>query len=51
MLELATLKLLCEEITSMWNGEDEQGEDMAHIADDIIEKIKELEELLQELAN
>lgn len=48
-LQIASLESLAEEITSQWNGEDEKGEDMAHIANDIIEKIKELQALLDEI--
>lgn len=48
-LEIEALKKLAEEITAQWNGEDEAGEDYAHIADEIIEKIKELQDLLNEL--
>ena len=48
--ELLKLKKECEEIAGNWNG-DESGymEDQAHIALDIIEKVDELIELINEL--
>jgi hypothetical protein len=44
------LKTKMEEISGDWNG-DEPGlqEERAHIANDIIEKIEEIEELMKEL--
>ncbi len=47
--ELQVLEKGCEEMMGLWNGKDEVGEDRAHIADDIIEKTRELLELLAEL--
>jgi hypothetical protein len=48
--ELQTLIKQMEEIAGEWNG-DEPGrpEERAHIAEDIIEKTKELLDLLEEL--
>lgn len=48
--ELQTLITQMEEIAGEWNG-DEAGrqEERAHIAEDIIEKAKELIDLLEEL--
>ena len=47
---LNTLEVKLEEITSMWNGEDDGSlEDIAHCADEALQKIKELKELLEEI--
>lgn len=48
---MENLKKEMEIIAGLWNG-DNPGieEDKAHIANEVLEKIKEIEELLQELA-
>lgn len=50
LTELGALRKRMKEISGSWNG-DEPGlrEDNAHIAEDIIEKIKEINELLEGL--
>lgn len=49
-LELDTLQKWAEEIAGQWNG-DESGiqEDKAHIAEDIVDSVKNLKELLEEM--
>lgn len=48
--ELLKLKKEAEEISSNWNGEDSgYAEEQAGIANDIIEKVDELLELISEL--
>lgn len=50
MKNLTEIKEWAESISSSWNG-DEPGieEDRAHCASDILEKIAELEELIQSM--
>lgn len=50
MSELKQLKEKMERIAGEWNG-DESGrqEDNAHIAEEVIEKIDEIKELLEQL--
>ena len=48
--ELKKLIKECEEISGRWNGDDSgYKEEQAHIANDIIEKSKELIDLINEL--
>ncbi len=54
LLDLDLQKLIkdCEEIAGWWNGDNPgRAEDRAHIANDIIETSKKLQELLVELSN
>lgn len=48
---LIKIREYAEEVAGRWNGEDVKGEDKAHCATDIVEKIDELMELLKELDN
>lgn len=49
-INLALLKKQMEEIAGAWNGDEPgQQEDRAHQANDILEKIRELEQLLSDL--
>lgn len=48
--KLLALKKEAEEISGNWNGDDPgYAEDQAHIANDIIEKVDELLDLIKEL--
>ncbi len=49
--ELSTMGRIAKEISGEWNG-DESGiqEERAHIANDILKKIDELQELLKEMS-
>lgn len=49
MDSLIEIKKYAEEIAGQWNGESERGEEKAQIANEIIEKIDELNQLLAEL--
>ena len=46
---LGEIELEAREITENWNGEDEAGEDRANQAEDILEAVRNLEELLADL--
>ena len=48
-LDLKHISEYAETISGNWNGKDEAGEEQAQIANDIIEKVEELRELLAEL--
>ena len=52
MDSLKKIKDWAEDISGEWNGDDSgRGEDRAMQANDILEKIKELEELISEMDN
>ena len=44
---LAELDSEAGEISGSWNGDDTSGEDRAHVADEIIGKVHELQELIR----
>jgi hypothetical protein len=48
-LDLKSIKAEAEEVSGNWNGKTEVGEEEAQCANDIIEKVDELLELLEEL--
>jgi hypothetical protein len=50
-LDLKHISEYAEEISGNWNGKDEAGEERAQIANDIVEKVAELRNLLAELDN
>jgi len=51
-MNLEQIKKWAEEIAGEWNGDESgRGEDRAHQANDILEAVKNLEELISEMDN
>lgn len=47
-MTLCQIKADAKEAVSNWNGEDERGEDRASVGEDILEAVRNLEELLDQ---